>query len=66
MNNDDGEVIITEDQPEENTDPELADPKVRYFHQFIFPFWLKFHPSVHELRSLYYLEWFFLLAWYHI
>ena len=59
MNNDDGEVIITEDQPEENTNPELADPKVRYFHQFI-------HPPVNELRSLYYLEWFFLLAWYHI
>ena len=30
MNNDDGEVIITEDQPEEITDPEPADPKVRF------------------------------------
>ena len=27
--NDDGEVIITEDQPEEIADPEAADPKVR-------------------------------------
>ena len=34
INNDDGEAIITEDQPEENTDldnPVPADQKVRYF-----------------------------------
>ena len=48
MNNDDGEVIITQDQPDE-----ITDPKVRYLYQFIFSFPLEFHPSVHELRSLY-------------
>ena len=58
INNDDVEVIITEDQPEEIADLEPADPKVRFFHQFI-------HPSVHALRFLYYLECFCLLSWYH-
>ena len=66
MNNDDGEVIITEDQPDEITDPDPTDPKVRYLYQFIFSFPLEFHPSVHELRSLYYSKCIFLLAWYHI
>ena len=32
INNGDGEVIITEDQPEENTDSMPADQKVSYFH----------------------------------
>ena len=31
INNDDGEVIITEDQPEEVADPELSESNVRYY-----------------------------------
>ena len=56
INNDDGEVIITEDQPEENTDSMPADQKVSYFHQFSFRFLPKFHPFVHALGTLDYLR----------